>query len=96
MDTTEGQVTRGVQADALLSNSLFREVLNQLDEIYTASWRAATTVEAREDCFRYVRLIERLIEDIQSISNTGKLAQLRIMELERGKVRMIDKWRIRD
>lgn len=76
---------RGYQAEALLQNELFRETLNILDEYYTAAWRAARTVEAREDCFRYVQLVEKLIADITSVANTGKLEQARLKELERGK-----------
>lgn len=85
MDQASADIQRGIQADALLQNELFRDVLNQLDGLYTAAWREAKTPEAREDCFRYVKLVERLVQDITTISTTGKLAQARIRELERGK-----------
>lgn len=81
----EREIQRGVQADALLANDLFREVMNKLDEEYTAAWRAASSVEVREDCHRYTRLIEKLIADIQSVANTGKIAQARVKELQTGK-----------
>lgn len=79
------KIQRGLQADALLENPLFREVMNTLDDSYTAAWREAKTIEAREDCYRYVKLTEKLIADIQSVSNTGKIEQARRQELERGK-----------
>lgn len=79
------KIQRGLQADGLLENPLFREVMNTLDDVYTASWREARTVEAREDCYRYVKLTEKLIADIQSVATTGKIEQARVHELERGK-----------
>lgn len=93
MDQAETQIQQGIQADHLLQNETFRAALNRLDEYYTAAWRAAETVEAREDCFRFVRLVERLVQDIQSVSTTGKLAQQRIRELERGKKGPFDSWK---
>ena len=79
------KIARGRAAEALLENALLREVLEGLDAAYTAAWRNAPSLEAREDCHRYVRLTERLIGDIASIANTGKLEQARIKELERGR-----------
>lgn len=79
------KINRGLQAKALLENELFREVLNTLDEVYTAAWREAKTPEAREDLHRYVKVCERIVTDIQSIANTGVIEQARQDELERGK-----------
>jgi hypothetical protein len=75
-------IQRGLQADTLLANEFFREVLNKLDEEYHERWHQAKTVEAREDLHRYVTLIPKLIADIQSISNSGKLEQARQKELD--------------
>lgn len=79
------KINRGYQAKFLLENELFREVLNTLDEVYTAAWREAKTPEAREDLHRYVKVCERIVTDIQSIANTGVIEQARQDELERGK-----------
>ena len=76
------KIQRGISAQALLENELFREVLNNLDGIYTKAWREAPTPELREDCWRYVKVIERIITDIQSVSTTGKIEQARQNELE--------------
>lgn len=72
---------RGIAAKHLIDNALLREVLNTLDATYHAQWRVAETVEAREDCHRYVRLIENLTADIREIAMTGKLEQQRLDEL---------------
>ena len=76
------KVERGVQAQYLLENALLKEIVNELDEHYHAAWHEAKTVEAREDCHRYVTLLKRLTTDIQSIALTGKLEAARLRELE--------------
>jgi hypothetical protein len=76
------KIERGHAAEALLQNSLLRDVLAGLEAGYTAAWRTAATIEAREDCHRHVRLIEKLAADISSIAHTGQLEQARIKELE--------------
>lgn len=76
------KLQRGISAQTLLENEIFRETMNTLDGFYTAAWRDAKTLEAREDCYRYVKLIERLIADIQSVATTGKIEQARQNELE--------------
>ena len=69
----------------MLENPLLIEVLAGLDAAYVSAWRAARTPEAREDCHRYVLLTEKLVADIRSIANTGRLEAARIKELERGR-----------
>ncbi len=85
LDKTE----RGRAAQALLDNGLLREALAGLDATYTAAWRAATTPEAREDCHRYMKLVEKLTADLTSIATSGALEQARLRELERGKKGML-------
>ena len=72
----------------LLQNALLKELLNELDGEYHALWRSAKTVEAREDLHRYVKVLERITSDLQSIANSGKLEQRRQNELtgDRGTV----------
>jgi len=79
------KVQRGLAAKNLLENQLFREVMTALDGLYHAKWRAAQTVEAREDLHRYVTVRDQIIQDIQTIATTGKLEEKRLEELE-GKV----------
>ena len=76
------KIERGIAAQHLIDNALLKEIVNELDETYHAAWHAATTVEAREDCHRYVTLLKRLTTDIQIIAQTGKLEAKRIRELE--------------
>ena len=69
----------------MLSSPLFKEIINGLDGEYHAHWRNATTVERREDLFRYVKVLERITADLTSIATTGKLERVRQKELETGK-----------
>ena len=85
------KIARGIAADHLLKNELLREILNTMDEAYTAAWRAAKTVEAREDCHRYATLLTNFVADIQSVANTGAIEAERQRQLE-GKPRDIGAW----
>ena len=76
------KIERGRVAQALLDNELLKEILNTLDGTYHAKWRVAATVEAREDLFRYVKVLEHLAADIRNIVTTGKLEEKRLAELE--------------
>ncbi len=84
----DNKIDRGIAARHLLDNELLRECLNNLDAIYHAKWRSAQTVEAREDCHRYVKVIEKLIADLTTIATTGKIEEKRLDELE-GKKRTL-------
>lgn len=76
------KIERGLAAQHLLENELFKEVMSELDGVYHAKWRVAQTVEAREDLFRYVTVRDQIIKDIQTIARTGKLEEARQAELE--------------
>lgn len=84
---------RGTQAEVLLENPLFKEILSDLDAEYHRSWRDAKTVEAREDLHRYVKVLERISSDLLVIAQTGKLERARLKELEGGKRGLLDSWK---
>lgn len=75
-------IQRGVSAKQLLENELLRETLNRMDEEYTAAWRAATTLEAREDCWRLTKCLEKFVQHLTSISTTGQIKERDREELE--------------
>ena len=75
------KVERGLQADALLSNEVFNQVIDELEQSYVKLWKGAPTVEAREDLHRYIVMIAQLKNDLRSIANTGVLEQRRQDEL---------------
>jgi hypothetical protein len=81
----ENKIDRGYQAETLLNHPIIKETFDKLDGEYHARWRNASTVEAREDCFRYVKVLERILGDLSTIAQTGHLERARQAELERGK-----------
>lgn len=82
------KIQRGIAAQSLLDNELLKECFATLGDTYTQAWFDGKTAEAREDCHRYVQLIAKLKQDIQSIATTGAFEQKRLNELE-GKKRGI-------
>jgi len=84
---------RGYQAEQLLENGLFKEILSELDGEYHRAWREAKTVEAREDLFRYVKVLERIAIDIKQVAVTGQLERKRLEALEGGKRGIWDSWK---
>lgn len=88
---------RGLNASKLLENELFKEVLNELDGEYHRRWRNAATVEAREDLFRYVKVLEQITKDIRAIAVTGALEERRVAELEaKRKLPALNEWSIEE
>lgn len=73
---------RGHQANQLLANSLLQESLAALTDQYVQSWRQAKTVEAREDCHRYVMVIDKFQDHLRSIATTGEIERADIAALE--------------
>lgn len=73
---------RGHAAQTILDSQIFRDVFAGLERTYMQQWRAARTVEAREDCHRHVVLLEKLKADLVSIATTGELERRRLDELE--------------
>jgi len=86
------KIQRGISAQALLENELLKECFATLGDTYTQSWFDGKTVEAREDCHRYVTLLAKLKQDIQSIATSGKLEQARLKELEGRNKGLTLKW----
>ncbi len=83
-DESQLKIERGYQANALLESSIFKECMAKLEARYIEAWKAATTVDLREDAHKYVRLLEWLAADIQEIATTGALTQQRL-DLLQGK-----------
>jgi len=69
---------RGNEARELLQSEVFTACLDALREAYIRQWQIAGTVEAREDAHRYVTLIAKLKDDLESIATTGELERRRL------------------
>lgn len=81
-DRSQEKIERGHQANALLESSVFKDCMAKLETRYIEAWKAATTVELREDAHKYVRLLEWLMADIQEIAVTGAMTQQRVDALQ--------------
>jgi hypothetical protein len=87
MDSQE-KLERGFKAATLLNNEFFQECFTTLEARYIEAWRASSTVDAREDAHKYLRLIEWLKYDLQSIATSGDIEAKRAEALQEGRERM--------
>ena len=83
MDSQE-KLERGFKAATLLNSEFFQECFDRLEARYIEAWRASSTVEAREDAHKFIRLIEWLKHDLQSMATTGELEAQRVKALQEG------------
>lgn len=80
--TSDEKIERGFQAQSLLNNEFFKEVMGNLETRYVEAWKAAVTLEAREDAHKYIRLIEWFKDDIRTIATEGIVTKHRIDALK--------------
>ena len=76
------KLQRGHAAQVLLDSDIFKEVLAETEQHYIQAWRQARTVEAREDCHRYLTLTAKITDHLKSIATTGALERRALDELE--------------
>lgn len=98
MDESQEKIERGHQAKALLDSTIFKDAVTRLEQRYTEAWKAANTVELREDAHRYIRLIEWFVQDIRSVAITGAATQKRLDQLQGKPITLSEydqKWRTR-
>ena len=74
-------VARGQQAESLLGNEVFYNVLRDLEASYVSLWKGAPTIEAREDLHRYIVMIAQIKNDLRSVMLTGAIERKRQDEL---------------
>ena len=76
------RTARGIEAHRILESEVTQEALSKLDAFYVNAWRNGKTLEAREDAFRYLTLLEKFKMDLRSAVTTGELEMQRQKELE--------------
>lgn len=74
---SDTELRRAEIAYALLENELFKEVTEKLKTELLKDWihSEIQDEEDREMIFRYCRVIDKYVDHIQSIANTGKLVK---------------------
>lgn len=74
---------RAVRAQALLEDELLIDAFRELEEGYTAAWRASTVddVGGREKLFLAVNIVGKVRDHLIAAVTNGKLARAELKEL---------------
>ena len=80
-DLGQQKIEWGIQAKALLDSQAFARSLDRIAAIYTEASINGVDTEHREDARKFVVLIDKLKQDLQSIATTGELTQKRNRDL---------------
>ena len=71
--------------DKRAAERLMEELAPHLTKIEAAcieNWRAAKTYEMREECHKYMLVLDRLRDDLRSIVCTGEIEERKLEEVE--------------
>jgi hypothetical protein len=74
---------RALRAQALLEDELLIDAFRELEESYTAAWRASTVedISGREKLFLAVNVVGKVRDHLAAAVTNGKLAQAELKEL---------------
>lgn len=83
LDRLNQAAAKAVRAQELLDNELLSEAFGELEDRYTAAWRATTIedVGAREKLFLAINIVGKVRDHLAAIVTNGKLAQAELKEL---------------
>jgi hypothetical protein len=76
---------KALRAQQLIDNELLSEAFKELEESYTAAWRATMIDDfaAREKLFLAINVVGKVRDHLSAIVANGKLAQFELKELAR-------------
>ena len=82
-DRLAGATARAVRARELLDNELLSEAFGELEDSYTAAWRATTIDDAgaREKLFLAINIVGKVRDHLTAVVTNGKLAQAELKDL---------------
>ncbi len=74
---------KALRAQQLIGNELLSEAFKELEENYTAAWRATTIDDfaAREKLFLAINIVGKVRDHLSAVIANGKLAQAELKEL---------------
>ena len=74
---------KAVRAQELLENDLLAEAFKELEDNYTAAWRASTIddINGREKLFLAINIVGKVRDHLTVVVTNGKLAQAELKEL---------------
>lgn len=86
-DDIDRDRTRGIRAKELLDNELVQEALTTLRDEYVKAWETspARDSEGRERLWVMVKLVEKFRGHLEQVWDAGKLADDKLVEIERRK-----------
>jgi hypothetical protein len=71
MNTKEKAVQ--AQAEIILGNEVFKEVLNDLEASLVKEWKISETTETRESCWLKVDALRSITEDLKALIHNDKI-----------------------
>lgn len=77
----EERIARGERAQRILEEQIVVDALDTLERQYIAAWRSAKTVEAREDCHRYIKVLEKFKAHFGQAMGDGAMARRELSEI---------------
>jgi len=72
--TTEEQIRRGKDAEALVADERFQRVFRETEEMLVQEWKAGDTKEKRENLHAEVRALGRFLRRLKADITNGKIA----------------------
>ena len=64
---------RATQANVILTNEVFLEMIDNLENSITKEWELSQTVETRESCWLKLAALRSIIEDLQALVHSDKI-----------------------
>jgi hypothetical protein len=91
----ESEIERAHRAGLLLDNEIFKESLDLIQKNIIAEWQNSKShdKEGREDCYRQLKSLNEIKRHIESVLNTGKMAQKQ--KEEQSKLEQFKNWATR-
>lgn len=80
--TNEQRIHRAAEAQRFRDSEIVKDLLNGLDAHYVAAWRNSKTLDAREDAYRYMMILNKFTQDLAVMAGEGEFTKRRISELE--------------
>lgn len=83
MKTREEEISRAKQAEQLLRNELLTEAFDELERLYSETWRSTTPsqTEAREKVYFLLQALSHVRTHIEQVVMTGEMAELSRQQL---------------
>ena len=71
-------------AKQIVDNPLWEEFFETVEQSLIKSWADSQSPEYREDTWRYMQVLRRLKRYVETILQTGQMAEMAIAEMQGG------------